>query len=325
MSNPDRREPDRGAPDPAEVRSGYAQSGENAPEPIEIHYEDLGSLNDPPVLLIMGLGAQLVLWHNEFCQKLVDLGYRVIRFDNRDVGLSTKLHGRRADSALVPSLLRSMVGLSSPSVYRLEDLADDAAAVLDHLGIERAHIVGASMGGMIAQIFAAQYPERTAGLGIIFSSNNAPLLPPPAPKSLLALLKGPHPSSPREVIVANSVRVSKIIGSPAYQKSEEELRTEAVEMYERCFYPQGIGRHFGAIMGSGSLKHYDVRISAPTVVIHGRADRLVRPSGGRAIADAIPGARLVLFDGMGHDLPEPLWDPIISELDATFSRFPTAH
>jgi pimeloyl-ACP methyl ester carboxylesterase len=310
-------------PDRVAVRSGYAQTLWKGPEPveIEIHYEDLGSPDDPPVLLIMGLGAQLVLWRDEFCRKLVDLGYRVIRFDNRDVGLSTKLHGRRVEGKLVPRLVRSFVGLSSTSVYRLEDLADDAAAVLDHLGIERAHIVGASMGGMIAQIFAAQYPERTAGLGIIFSSNNSPLLPPPAPKALLSLIKGPHPSSPRDVIVENSVRVSKIIGSPAYQKSDDELRADAIETYQRCFYPQGIGRHFSAIMGSGSLKRYDVRITAPTVVIHGRADRLMRPSGGRAIADAIPGARLVLFDGMGHDLPQPLWEPIISELDTTFGQF----
>ena len=310
-------------PDRVGARSGYAQTLWNGPEPvkIEIHYEDLGSPDDPPVLLIMGLGAQLVLWREEFCQKLVDLGYRVIRFDNRDVGLSTKLHGRHVEGNLIPRLLRSFVGLSSNSVYRLEDLADDAAAVLDHLGIDRAHIVGASMGGMIAQIFAAKYPERTAGLGIIFSSNNSPLLPPPAPKALLSLIKGPHPSSPRDVIVENSVRVSKIIGSPAYQKSDDQLRADAIETYERCFYPQGIGRHFSAIMGSGSLKRYDVRITAPTVVIHGRADRLMRPSGGKAIADAIPGARLVLFDGMGHDLPQPLWEPIVSELNTTFGLF----
>lgn len=303
-----------------DVRSGYARSGD-----LEIHYEDLGDEADPPVLLIMGLGAQLVLWHNEFCQKIIDRGYRVIRFDNRDVGLSTKLHGLRAGGALIPNLVRSFVGLPSASVYTLEDMAGDAAAVLDHLGIERAHIVGASMGGMIAQIFAANYPQRTATLGIIFSSNNSALLPPPAPKALLALIRGPHPGSPREVIVENAVRVSKIIGSPAYMKSDEQLRADAIETYERCFYPQGIGRHFSAILGSGSLRRYDTRITAPTVVIHGRADTLMRPSGGRAIAAAIPNARLVLFDGMGHDLPEPLWDDIIEELTATFAQFAGTH
>ena len=303
-----------------EIRSGYAHTSAD----IEIHYEDLGNPGDPPVLLIMGLGAQLVLWHNEFCQKLLDRGYRVIRFDNRDVGLSSKLHGQRHDGALIPRLLRSFAGLSSPSVYRLEDMADDAAALLDHLGIDRAHIVGASMGGMIAQIVAARHRQRTAGLGIIFSSNNSALLPPPAPKALLSLLKGPSPDSPREVIVANSVRVSTIIGSPGYPKSEEQLRTEAIEAYERAYYPQGIARHFDAIMGSGSLTRYDRQIGAPTVVIHGRADKLMRPAGGRAIAKAIPGARLVLFDGMGHDLPEALFDDIVGELDTTFAHFATA-
>ena len=305
------------------VRSGYAHSQWDGIE-LDIHYEDLGDADNPPVLLIMGLGAQLVLWHDEFCQKLVDRGYRVVRFDNRDVGLSTKLHGRRAGGALIPRLLRSFLGLPCRCVYRLEDMADDAAAVLDHLGIDRAHIVGASMGGMIAQIFAARYPERTAGLGIIFSSNNSALLPPPAPEALLALIKGPHPGSPREVIVENSVRVAKIIGSPAYRKSDAQLRADAIETYERCFYPQGIGRHFSAILGSGSLTRYDAAITAPTVVIHGRADKLMRPAGGRAVARAIPAARLVLFDGMAHDLPEPLWDDIIAELIVTFAQFAEA-
>lgn len=297
-----------------EIRSGYAHHGE-----IELHYEDLGNETDPAVLLIMGLGAQLTLWHNEFCGKLLDAGYRVIRFDNRDVGLSSKLHGQRSSTRTIPGLLRSFAGLSSKSVYRLEDMAADAAAVLDHLGIERAHIVGASMGGMIAQIFAATYRQRTAGLGIIFSSNNSAGLPPPAPNALLALIKGPHPSSPREVIVANSMRVSKIIGSPGYPKSDEQLRANAEENYQRCFYPQGIGRHFGAVLGSGSLRGYDKKITAPTVVIHGKADKLMRPSGGKAIAAAIPGARLVLLDGMGHDLPEPLFGRIVGELTTTFA------
>ncbi len=302
-----------------EIRSGYAHAGENWGD-IELHYEDLGNETDPAVLLIMGLGAQLTLWHNDFCGKLLDHGYRVIRFDNRDVGLSSKLHGQWIGGSLIPKLLKSFLGLRGEAVYTLDDMADDAAAVLDHLGIERAHVVGASMGGMIAQVFAARHPQRTGGLGIIFSSNNSPLLPPPAPRALLSLIKGPPPDSPREVIVENSVRVSKIIGSPGYPKTEAQLRADAVENYERCFYPQGIGRHFAAIMGSGSLGRYDRQITAPTVVIHGRADILMRPSGGRAVARAIKGARLVLFDGMAHDMPEPLFDDMIAELTATFAE-----
>lgn len=309
-----------------DVRTGTARiPGTGDDNDLEIHYEDMGNPNDPPVLLVMGLGAQLLLWRTGFCELLVDQGFRVIRYDNRDVGLSSKLHGRRAGGALIPALARSFVGLPSPSVYTLDHMADDAAALLDQLGVGRAHIVGASMGGMIAQIFAARYPERTAGLGIIFSSNNSALLPPPAPKALLALIKGPAPDSPRDVIVENSVRVSKIIGSPGYPTSEEKLRAEAIEGYERSHYPQGIARHFGAVLGSGSLKRYDRMITAPTVVIHGRADKLMRPAGGRAIAAAIPKARLVLFDGMAHDLPEALWDNIISELQTTFAEFSDAH
>jgi len=302
-----------------EIRTGTARIDDD----LEIYYEDIGNPGDPPVLLVMGLGAQLLLWRDGFVERLVDQGHRVIRYDNRDVGLSSKLHGRRADGALVPSLVRSFFGLPSKAVYTLEHMADDAASLLDHLAIDRANVVGASMGGMIAQIFAARHSHRTNALGIIFSSNNSALLPPPAPKALLSLITGPAPNSPREVIVENSIRVSRIIGSPGYPATEEKLRAEAIEAYERAHYPQGIARHFGAVLGSGSLKRYDKQISAPTVVIHGSADKLMRPSGGRAIASAIPNARLVLFDGMAHDLPEALWDDIVGELNTTFSAAPS--
>ena len=308
-----------------QIRTGTATITGDDGADLDIYYEDFGDPAAPPVLLIMGLGAQLLLWRTGFCERLVNRGFRVIRYDNRDVGLSGKLHGRRAQAKLIPAMARSYLGRPSPSVYTLEHMADDAAALLDHLGIDRAHIVGASMGGMIAQIFAARYPQRTAGLGILISSNNAALLPPPAPRALLALIKGPAPDSPREVIIENSVRVSKIIGSPGFPTPEHTLRAEAVEGYERAHYPQGIARHFGAVLGSGSLKRYDRQITAPTVVIHGRADKLMRPAGGRAIAAAIPGARLVLFDGMAHDLPEALWDDIIGELVITFAAFSEAH
>lgn len=299
-----------------EIRSGTAAVSDE----VEIYFEDMGNPGDPPVLLVMGLGAQLLLWRNGFCEKLVSQGYRVIRYDNRDVGLSSKLHGQRAGGRFVPNLLRSYIGRPSPSVYTLEDMADDAAALLDHLGLDRTHVVGASMGGMIAQIFAARYSHKTNALGIIFSSNNSALLPPPAPRALLSLITGPPPNSPREVIVENAVRVGKILGSPGYPLPDEQARANAIEAYERAHYPQGIARHFSAILGSGSLKRYDRQITAPTVVMHGRADKLMRPSGGRSIASAIPNARLVLFDGMAHDLPEPLWDDIVGELKTTFAE-----
>lgn len=297
-----------------EVRSGIAHSGD-----LDIFYEDMGDPGDPAVLLVMGLGAQLLLWRTGFCEKLVAQGLRVIRYDNRDVGLSTKLDRKHARGALVPSMARFWVGRPSPAVYSLEDMADDAAALLNHLDIEKAHVVGASMGGMIAQIFAARFAPRTESLGVIFSSNNRRFLPPPAPRALLALLSGPPPDAPREVIIDNAVRASRIIGSPAYPTPEEQLRANIVEAYERSYYPWGIARQFAAILASGSLAAYDQRITAPTVVIHGRADKLMRPSGGKAIADTIAAARLVLFEGMGHDLPEELWDPVIGELTTTFA------
>ncbi len=297
-----------------EVRGGLARSGE-----LDIYYEDIGDASDPAVLLIMGLGAQLLLWRDGFCEKLVNRGLRVIRYDNRDVGLSSKLDGRRSGGSQYPAMARSFLGLPSPAVYTLEDMAADAVAVLDHLGIDRAHVVGASMGGMIAQVFAARHAARTTSLGVIFSSNNRAALPPPAPRALFSIIKGPKPGSPREVIIDNAVRVTRIIGSPAYPAPEERIRMDAAEAYDRSYYPVGMARQFGAILGSGSLRRYNRRVNAPTVVIHGLADKLMRPAGGRAIAQSIRGARLVLFPGMGHELPEQLWDQIIAELEKTFA------
>ena len=295
------------------VRTGAAKSGD-----LDIVYEDFGNEGDPPVLLVMGLGAQLLLWRKGFCERLVNQGLRVIRFDNRDVGLSSKLPGAHSGAALAPRMARSLVGVKSPAAYTLEVMAADSAALLDHLGLDRAHIVGGSMGGMIAQVFAARHAARTRSLGVIFSSNNQALLPPPGPRQLLALLQKPADPSP-DAIIENSIRVSRIIGSPGYPAPEDRIRADALESFERSYYPAGVGRQFAAILGSGSLRRYNRATTAPTVVIHGKADRLMRPSGGRAIARAIPGARLVLFDGMGHDLPEPLWDDIIGELKTNFS------
>jgi pimeloyl-ACP methyl ester carboxylesterase len=298
-----------------EIRTGNATSGD-----LKLYYEDMGDIDDPPVLLIMGLGAQLLLWRTAFCKQLVGRGLRVIRYDNRDVGLSSKTEHRSSGQPLVTRLARSWLGLPSKAAYKLEDMADDAAAVLDHLGIPHAHIVGASMGGMIAQIFAARFHERTKTLAVIFSSNNSAFLPPPAPRALLALMKGPPPDSPREAIIDNAVRVGNIIGSPRYRVPVEQARAEAAEGYDRNYHPQSVARHFGAVLGSGSLRHYNRRTVAPTVVIHGRADKLMRPFGGRAVAKAIDGARLVLFDGMGHDLPQQLWDQVIGVLASNFAK-----
>jgi pimeloyl-ACP methyl ester carboxylesterase len=172
---------------------------------------------------------------------------------------------------------------------------------------------------MIAQVFAARHKVLTKTLAIIFSSNNQPLLPPPGPKQLLAILQKPKDTT-REAIVETAIRVTRITGSPGYPAPEERIRTEALEGYDRSYYPAGVGRHFAAILGTGSLLGYNRQISVPTVVIHGKADKLMRPFGGRAIARAIKGARLVLFDGMGHDLPRELWDDIVGELKTNFAE-----
>jgi pimeloyl-ACP methyl ester carboxylesterase len=298
-----------------QIRTGTARSGD-----LDIYYEDIGEPTDPAVLLIMGLGSQLLLWRDEFCEKLVAQGLRVIRYDNRDVGLSSKTERRSSGGAMIPNMVRFFLGIPGKADYRLEDMADDAAAILDHLEIDKAHIVGASMGGMIAQIFAARFTQRTRSLAVIFSSNNRPFLPPPHPRALLAVLRGPSPNSPIEVIADYSVKVWRIIGSPKYPAPEQRLREEAIQGYQRCYYPWGTARHFSAIVASGSLVKYDRRITAPTVVLHGTADKLQRPYGGRVVARTIPGARLRLFDGMGHDLPEELWDDITGELITTFAQ-----
>src|SRR5258708_39009437 len=227
----------------------------------------MGDPNDPAVLLVMGLGAQLLLWRPEFCEKLVGQGLRVIRYDNRDVGLSTKVTGKHTGASLAPRMVRSFLGMRNPAVYTLEDVADDAAALLDHLKIDTAHIVGASMGGMIAQVFAARHKVRTKTLAVIFSSNNQPLLPPPGPKQLLAILQKPRDAT-REAIVENAIRVTKITGSPGYPAPEERIRAEAIEGYDRSYYPAGVGRHFAAILGSGILLGYNPPVTLPTAVLH---------------------------------------------------------
>src|SRR3977135_495736 len=203
-----------------QMRTVTARSGD-----LDISYESRGAPNRPAVLLVMGLGAQLLLWRKEFCEKLVDQGLRVIRYDNRDVGLSTKVTGRHSGAPLAQRMVRSFLGLRSPAVYTLEDVADDAAALLDHLGIGTAHIVGASMGGMIAQVFAARHEVRTKTLAIIFSSNNQPLLPPPGPKQLLAILQPPKDST-REAIVENATRTTKVTGRPRSPAPDERRADE---------------------------------------------------------------------------------------------------
>lgn len=291
------------------------------PGDVEIFYDEFGDPSDPAVLLIMGLGAQMVYWRSEFCEKIAAAGYRVIRFDNRDSGLSGKLDGARIGGApLLVKMLLSVLGKPAPGApYTLDDLAADAVRVLDHLGVDRAHIVGASMGGMIAQVVSADHADHTISATIVMSSNNRALLPPPGAKQLLSLISAPPKGGDRDEIVAHTMKLARTIGSPVFPPSLERARSHATEYFDRCFYPIGVARQFAAILASGSLAGKDRRIVAPTLVLHGTHDKLMRPSGARAVAQAVPNARLVMVDGMAHDLPEPLWDQIVDELTAHFA------
>ena len=289
------------------IRRGVAEANG-----LELAYEDMGDVLHPPIVLVMGLSAQLTLWPLGFCEGLVAEGYRVIRFDNRDIGLSTKLGDLKVKGPVWKRMVRAQLGLSSPVPYTLVDMADDVLGLLDFMQIRRAHIVGASMGGMITQIFAAKYPDRVRSVGIIFSSTNQALLPPPKPSALKLLTSGPGKGATSEQYIAHSAKFMRAIHSPNYSFSDAELLEMARASHARSFYPAGVLRQYNAILGTGSLRPYAKRITKPTVVIHGDADPLVRPACGRAVARAIPRSQWLLVKGMGHDLPPGVW-PVITQ------------
>lgn len=284
---------------------------------IKIEYERFGPEDAAPLLLIMGLGAQLTLWPVELCEALVARGFHVIRYDNRDVGLSTKF-----DAAGVPDLpavLGAVMSGQDPRVaYHLGDMAADAVGLLDALGIETAHIVGASMGGMIAQLVAATYPDRTRSLTSIMSTTGNPLLPPATPAAIAALMSRPQ-GGDVDSLVEFGVNTARVIGSPAYPADEAALRARVRRDFERSFYPAGFARQMAAIYANGDRRGRLAKVSAPTLVIHGTADPLVPVEGGRDTAASILGAELIEIDGMGHDLPLPLVDRIADAI-ATVAR-----
>ena len=270
---------------------------------LRICYDEFGDSAHPAVLLIMGLGTQMIAWPEAFCQLLARGGYRVIRFDNRDIGLSQKLANER-----VPNLLRllfaSGFGLPLRVPYTLHDMARDTVGLLDGLGVERAHIVGASMGGMIAQLLAGDYPQRTRSLTSMMSTSGARSLPRASRQVRRLMLR--RAESGEEEYLRYASCLWQVIGSPAYPPGEQELRERLLASYRRCYYPQGFLRQFAAIVASGDRVELLRRVQRPTLVIHGSADALVPVEGGIHTADLVPGARLALIDGMGHDLPKVL-------------------
>ncbi|MFC4586239.1 alpha/beta fold hydrolase [Sphaerisporangium corydalis] len=271
---------------------------------IEIVYDSFGSPDGRPLLLIMGLGSQMIHWDEEFCELLAAQGHHVVRFDNRDVGLSTHLH-----AAGVPDLGAALGGGAITPPYLLADMADDAAGLMDALGWDSAHVLGASMGGMIAQSFAIGHPGRTRSLTSIMSTPGREV-GPPTEAAMGALLTGSAPD--RDAVVRRSVEVWKVIGSPGYPLDEERIARVAGLSFDRAYDPAGFGRQLAAILASGDRTAALGGLSVPTLVIHGEADPLVQLAGGVATADAIPGAKLLTFPGMAHDLPRPLWPEIVA-------------
>jgi pimeloyl-ACP methyl ester carboxylesterase len=296
-----------------QLRSGTALCGD-----VELFYEDLGNPVDPAVLLIMGVGAQLPMWPDGFCELLIDKGYRVIRYDHRDIGLSTKLDGQRAKGSVYPRVVRHFLGRVSDVPYTLVDMADDAKGLLDHLKIESAQVVGASMGGMIAQVLTARAPGRVASLGLLMTSANQPFSALPRWRVIKLAFDPPAKDAPREARVANEVRNIAVFNGPNFLPTDDQLRHRVESLTERSDYPQGSLRQFDAILGTGSLKKFAREISVPTVVIHGSKDPMVRIRNGRNLARTIGGARFVVVDGMGHDLPEPVWRPVVEALTENF-------
>lgn len=281
---------------------------------IQLHVEVGGKAEDPVLLLIMGLGAQLLYWPDFFCKSFIDQGFRVVRFDNRDIGLSSKVHYQGAPLSLPKLMGRFALGLENQGApYSLYDMADDVALLIDKMQLGQVFVIGASMGGMIAQILAARHPEKVQRLGLLFSSNNQPLLPPPFPKQLFSLIGRPK-SNHEDAIIDHSLQIFKIIGSPGYLNPVEAAQA-ARKLYQRSYYPTGILQQFFAILCTGSLRKLDQQIHQATLVVHGSRDRLLPPAHGRAIAKAISGARFELIEGMGHDIP-PHFIPYLSGLFA---------
>ena len=279
---------------------------------IGIRYEEHGHPGDPAMLLIMGFGAQLTLWPDELVEALAAEGFRIIRYDNRDIGLSHKFDGVKAPG-LVKMTLMAKLGLTPKVPYTLADMAADGIGVLDALGIEKAHIVGASMGGMIGQHVAARYPERCLSYTQIFSTTGNPKLPPARKEALKALVTRPK-STEEDVLVDHGVMLARTIGSPGYPSEENRLRDRTLNSVRRSFYPEGPTRHLSAIVADGDRREMLRSVTVPTLVLHGEDDPLVPCEGGHDTAACIPGAKLKTIPGWGHDLPLDLVTPLATDI-----------
>ena len=279
---------------------------------VELCYETFGDPADPALLLTMGLATQMLGWHEDLCAELADRGFFVIRYDNRDVGRSQRMTGR------VPSTFELLRRDTRAAGYTLADMAADAVGLLDHLGIDAAHIAGASMGGMIAQTMAAQHPDRVHSLVSIMSNTGARWSGRPSLRMYGVLLKAPPRD--RASYMDHAVTLFSRIGSPDLERDDEDLRRIAGMCFDRGINRAGTARQIAAIIASGDRTVLLRTIVAPTLVIHGTRDKLVPPSGGRATARAIPGARLLMIEGMGHDLPRAAWPRMLDAIEQNAAR-----
>ena len=279
---------------------------------IELCYEIFGNADAEPMLLIMGLGAQMIHWDDDFCRQLAARGFRVIRFDNRDIGKSSKMSGGKRLSPVELLKLRFLkIPVAAP--YRLRDMAEDVTGLMDALHIGSAHLVGASMGGMIAQEIAISFPQRLRSLTSIMSTTGSPRVPPPT-REAAAVLMAPPPAT-KEEFFARFAQTWRILRVGRFPQDEALDQARAERTYERGLNPAGVGRQLRAILASGSRKERLRSVKAPTLVIHGTVDPLVHPEGGKDTAASIPGAKLLMIEGMGHALPIPMWPQIIDAID----------
>jgi pimeloyl-ACP methyl ester carboxylesterase len=279
---------------------------------IELCYEIFGDAGAEPMVMIMGLGAQMIHWDDDFCRQLAARGFRVIRFDNRDIGKSSKMTGGKRLTAIELLKLRFLkIPVDAP--YRLRDMADDVVGLMDALGIASAHLVGASMGGMIAQEIAISFPQRVRSLTSIMSSTGNPKDPQPT-REATAVLMAPPPAS-KEEYFARYAQTWKVLRAGSFPQDEALDRARAERTFARGLNPAGSGRQLRAILASGSRKERLGSVRAPTLVIHGTVDPLVRPASGKDTAASIPGAKLLMIEGMGHALPIPMWPEIIDAID----------
>ena len=269
---------------------------------IELEYDTIGSPSDPTLLLIMGFTAQLTAWDERFCQLFADAGFHVVRFDNRDCGLSTKLDGQVADIGAV--MAAAFADEPAPAVpYTLSDMAADAMGLLDHLGIEKAHVMGASMGGMIAQHVAIEHPHRVLSLVSVMSQPGELEVGQPSPEAAEALLA--PPPTDRQAYIDSAPRW--MLWQSKKYRDEARVKENAARDFDRSFYPEGSSRQLAAIYASGRRTEKLQQLNVPTLVVHGLDDTLIMPSGGERTAELVPGAHLMMVSDMGHDMPEPLW------------------